>query len=224
MPMTDRNLGSFARLCARLPQPTKSLTALDLGCGSGTHLLQFAPDSVGLDLAAESLSQAKAKGLTVYAWNFLDPMPRQLDHHQFDIVLMSHFLEHVFSPHLILLQVRRYLKPDGFLLIHCPIVNHLDRLSLRLSRRLGGLQKGFHTPLFGDHVNFFTPKTLELTCEFAGFRKVYLGTPYAPDVLSWLVLRFWPTVWYVGRKQQSFQYNHESCKALDEQGNLTWKI
>ena len=124
---------------------------------------------------------------------------------------------------MLLLEARRHLKPDGLLIIHCPVVNPFDRLSKKLADR-HGWTIGFHGPLFGDHVNFFTSKTLVLTCEFAGFKTVYLGTPYLPNLLSWAMRRIWPTAWYIGTKIESYQYNHESCKTLDQEGNIVWKI
>jgi SAM-dependent methyltransferase len=221
-PTVNRKLGSFNKILAKLPQPPGSLSVLDVGCGFGDQLQWFRSDSVGLELGDEQLARCREKGLTVYKWSFLDPLPHELEGRRFDAALLSHFLEHVFSPHAILMQVRKHLKPDGLICINCPIVNPLDGLFLKLGRRYN-LQKGFHTPLFGDHVNFFTTKTLRLTCEFAGFRTLYLGTPYLPYLLSRCLRDLWPTAWYIGSKMESFQYNHESVKFLDEEGNLVWK-
>jgi SAM-dependent methyltransferase len=216
-------LASFQRILKKLPRPPSDLSLLDVGCGYGDHLPYFHPQSVGLELADEQVAHCREKGLTVHKWAFTEPFPEAIAGRQFDAALLSHFLEHVFSPHLILLEARRHLKPGGLLIIHCPTVNPLDRVSKRLADRYRwGF--GFHGPLFGDHVNFFTAKTLRLTCEIAGFRTEYLGTAYLPYLLARGARRFWPTAWYVGRKIEPYQYNHESRKALNAQGNLVWKI
>ena len=216
-------LGSFRKILAKLPQPASDISLLDVGCGSGKYLPYFAPNSVGLELDNAELARCREKGLTVYKWSFTEPMPGEIANRQFDAALLSHFLEHVFSPLLVLLEVRKYLKPDGLLILHCPIVNPLTGVSNKLARRYGW-KRGFHGALFGDHVNFFTTSTLRYTCEMAGFRTLYLGTPYLPNLLSHSLLPFWPSAWLIATKQSEYQYNHESCKLLDEHGDIVWKI
>ncbi len=136
---------------------------------------------------------------------------------------LSHFREHVFSPHQVLLRIRQHLKPDGLLIIHCPVVTFLAGPSLKLATRFK-LQRGFHGALCEDHINFFSAKTLRLTCEFAGFRTEYVGTAYLPDAISRWMTRICPVAWYIGRKVKSFQYADGSSKLLDEQGDVAWKI
>jgi SAM-dependent methyltransferase len=216
-------VGSFRKLLSKLPKPAKTLSLLDVGCGQGNYLPFFAPDSVGLELSDTELHKCCEKNLTVYKWSFTDTFPSELAGRQFDAAMLSHFLEHVFSPHLVLLETRKYLKSEGLLIIHCPIVNPLTGISDRLARRYGW-QKGFHGALFGDHINFFTATTLRYTCEMAGFKTLYLGSPYLPNFLAKLLLPFWPSAWLICQKIDNYQYNHESCKSLDEQGNIFWRI
>jgi SAM-dependent methyltransferase len=206
-----------------LPAAAGELSVLDVGCGYGLQLSHFGPESVGLELGDERLNTCREKGLNVMKWSFTEPFPPALEGRRFDAVLMSHIIEHVFSPHLVLLEARRHLKPNGFVMINCPVVNPLDRISKKLADKYGW-GKGFHGPLFGDHVNFFTAKTLALTCEVAGFETQYLGTPYLPRFVSAGLRWFWPAAWYIGRRNETYQYNHESCKELDAEGKLVWRI
>jgi SAM-dependent methyltransferase len=222
-PSSVIRLGSFNNILRKLPAAPSSLSVLDVGCGYGNQLAHFGPESVGLELGSERLEQCRAKGLTVLKWSFTDPFPEEISQRRFDAVLLSHIIEHVFSPHTVLLEARRHLKPGGLLVVHCPVVNPLDRISKRLADRYGWTV-GFHGPLFGDHVNFFTAKTLRYTCEIAGFETAYLGTPYLPRPLSRCVRPLLPALWYLGRKVEPYQYNHESCKALGDDGRLVWRI
>ncbi|MCC5637249.1 class I SAM-dependent methyltransferase [Nostoc sp. CHAB 5844] len=215
--------GSFRKILTKLPQPAKNLSLLDVGCGQGKYLPFFAPNSVGLELSETELQKCREKGLTVHKWSFTEPLPMELAGRQFDAVMLSHFLEHVFSPHTVLLEIRKYLKPEGLLIVHCPIVNPLTGISDKLARRYGW-QRGFHGALFGDHINFFTATTLRYTCEMAGFKTLYLGSPYLPNSLAKLLLPFWPSTWLMCQKIDNYQYNHESCKSLDQQGNIVWRI
>lgn len=222
--MAENNrLGSFNRVLKLLPRPACAIELLDVGCGYGNHLVHFALGSVGLELGEAELSACRARGLGVYKWSFMDPFPPEISTRRFDAALLSHILEHVFSPHQILLELRRHLKPDGLLITHCPIVNPLDRMSKRLGDRYHWTY-GFHGSLFGDHVNFFTTRTLRYTCEAAGFRTTYLGTPYLPAALAWGFRWLWPSAWYIGSKIDDFQYNEESKKLLDSSGRVSWKI
>lgn len=228
-------MGSFGAILKKLPRPASTLATLDVGCGSGNFLGHFGPGSVGLELNDAELNRCRAKGHTVYKWSFTEPFPAELEGLRFDAVLLSHFLEHVFSPHQILLEVRRVLKPDGLLIVTCPMVNPLTGVSHRFSRRFGdpegGLlrrtiwNRGFHGALYGDHVNFFTPGTLRYTCEYAGFRTIFLGTPYLPGPLRWLSRPFWPSAWYIGKKLDDYQYDQQSaCKMLGKDGRVVWRI
>jgi SAM-dependent methyltransferase len=220
---SQNQLGSFQKILAKLPEPAHTLSLLDVGCGSGKYLPFFDQNSVGLELNDAELEHCRSKNLTVYKWSFNDLFPPQLAGQQFDAVLLSHFLEHTFAPHLILIEARKYLKPEGLLIVHCPMVNPLTDISYKLAQYYGW-QRGFHGALFGDHVNFFTPQTLRYTCEMAGFKIGYLGTPYFPNFFSKLILSYWPSAWLIANKLSNYQYNHESCKLLDEQGNISWKI
>lgn len=213
---------SFPEILRKLPVPPERLSALDLGCGYGDYLAPFGRDSVGLEFDDERLAACRERGLNVLKWTFMDPFPAELEERRFDLVLMSHFLEHVFSPHQVLMEARRHLNPGGLLLIHVPVVNPLMRVSEKVNRKRR-LPLGFHAPLYGDHVNFFTTGTLAVTCEFAGFETVYLGTPYLPGPLSAVVRWLWPTTWYLGRRVEGWQYGEASVKSLGSDGKIGWK-
>ncbi len=192
---------------------------LDLGCGFGDLLAQCGTGSIGLEFNEERISRCRNRALRVIKWNFIDSFPGELAGESFDVVLLSHFLEHVFSPHSILIGIRKFLRDNGRIFIHVPVVQRLGFLTEWRRDK----QYGFHGFLYGDHVNFFTPVTLRLTCEYAGFRTEYLGNPHL-GIFSRVMLGIWPTVWYVGKIIRNFQYDGASCKSLDDHGNIIWKV
>jgi SAM-dependent methyltransferase len=173
---------------------------LDLGCGPGTYLAHFGKGSVGLDISPE---RARAKGLDARFWDFTKGIPSDL--REFDSVWCSNLLEHVLAPHAFLIELRHTLRSDGLLLV---VIPQTSRVAL-------GPWKG---SLAKDHVNFFTPLTLKLTVERAGYDIEWLGAPSVPDRFPGFLrrLRLGPSVLVAARPIPDFQYPEKAHKRLVE--------
>ena len=78
-----------------------------------------------------------------------------------DMIVMSCYLEHEASPLEVLRRAHRILRPDGGILVKVPNYGCWNR------RIRGKKWCGFRIP---DHVNYFTPRTLNLVATRAGFR------------------------------------------------------
>lgn len=94
---------------------------LDVGCGIGRNLVNLGADSVGVDHNAESVSLARARGLTAYTteefWGTGIGAPGA-----FDSMLLAHVMEHV-DAEVAEDIVREYLpclKPGGKLVFITP--------------------------------------------------------------------------------------------------------
>jgi 2-polyprenyl-3-methyl-5-hydroxy-6-metoxy-1,4-benzoquinol methylase len=83
----------------------------------------------------------------------------------FDVVLMMHVIEHVPDPLQILTEIRRILKPGGYLVMETP---RYDTLMFRL---LGRRERSLRCD---GHVWFFTTESLRNTYERAGLETVRL--------------------------------------------------
>jgi SAM-dependent methyltransferase len=78
----------------------------------------------------------------------------------FDLVTMSHVLEHLHDPLDVLRKVQRWLRPGGVVRIWLPNFGSAER------RVFGRLWLGLDVP---RHLTHFTPKTLGLMLERTGF-------------------------------------------------------
>jgi SAM-dependent methyltransferase len=131
---------------------------LEVGSSTG-ELLDAASASfkvAGVE-ADERTSRATAmRGLDVFNGALCDAgFP---DGH-FDVAAMYHVIEHVPSPRRELSELRRVIKPGGWLVLETPnIANVWYRL-------LGARWRQF----IPDHIFFFTPQTLTRLCESGGF-------------------------------------------------------
>ena len=88
---------------------------LDIGCGSG-KLLKFAKqlgwDVVGIELDENAAKASRVEGLNVIHGSFTEI--EQLDQ-QFDLIVCSHVLEHVYDPALLIsLSLSRLAKEGEF--------------------------------------------------------------------------------------------------------------
>jgi hypothetical protein len=99
----------------------------------------------------------------------------------FDLVILSHVLEHVAAPRAFLGLVRGKLAPLGALFIEVPNQDYLHKLSL------------------GTHLLFFSPTSLGFLLESAGFTVEHLATvgPLLSDLEAARAAR--PTSGWLGR-------------------------
>lgn len=98
-------------------------TILDVGCGYGRYLtpLSISYHVLGVEANSEIISYMTNKKYKVISpQNF-----QQKNKKKFDLILMSHFIEHFSSDDLIeiLNTYLKFLKPNGFLVIATPTMN-----------------------------------------------------------------------------------------------------
>jgi SAM-dependent methyltransferase len=133
---------------------------LDLGCGAGgflTALRDAGAEPVGVEIAEAAAERARATGIEV---RLLEPdgtIPAA--HGEFDLVWCSEVLEHIPDVGAALFEVRRVLKPGGRLLVTVPRISRVRAL-LRFEQEFDPL---------GQHVRFFTRRSLATTLDATGF-------------------------------------------------------
>lgn len=145
---------------------------LDLGCGYGSYLVRFGPDSVGLDLSEKHVAFVRRLGFESHRVNLEAGFGFKSE---FDAVWATDILEHLFSPHLFLLHCKEALKPEGLLFICVPLIpkNLLQQIIPRLILGFDG----YASPA---HINAFTRETVCFGIERAGFQIIEASPFVAP--------------------------------------------
>ena len=140
---------------------------LDVGCGSGTflHLLRKSAkvEAEGLEVSPEAAREAaKAYGLAVTAGSIEETtFPPET----FSLVTLFHVLEHLREPVAALRKIHGWIRPGGRILAQVP---NFDSCQSRLFRKRW---TGIDIP---RHLVNFTPASLRLALEEAGFKLVRL--------------------------------------------------
>lgn len=150
------------RTMSRLPRVGGDL--LEIGVGSGSFLT-YAKDCgyspLGCDLSAAACARVeRGTGIPIH-YGSVESVPEgQL----FDVVVVNHVLEHVCDPVTFLKAVRSHLKSNGVLHL---VVPNVEAWEARLSGWIS------YEPY---HLLYFTPCTLRLAVEQAGFVVRHLRT------------------------------------------------
>ncbi len=184
---------------------------LEVGCGSGANLatiqMRF-PDcaTTGVELQPEAAKAASARvGVDrVLQGDVLDSASIAFPPDSFDLVVLSHVLEHFAQPEEVLARCKTWLRPGGRLLIALPNVRHasvlrqlvlegdfryhdagiLDRTHLRFYTRLSALRfiesQGFKViqargEVAGKASILLDRLTLGVAREFAAFAYNFLA-------------------------------------------------
>lgn len=159
-----RHAAVDAELAGDIPQWIKPGKVLDVGCGSGAFLDSLRDNgwtTFGIEPSEAAAALARAKGHTVFCQSVTESLGRELAENLFDVVMMSHSLEHVHSPTRALENLRPLLKPvTGHLIIEVPNVESV------LTYLFGELSLAFDTP---RHLYMYSPDTLTKLLEKAGF-------------------------------------------------------
>lgn len=134
---------------------------MDLGCGDG-YLATLLPgrDYVGVDLDRSKNPTAIAHDLSKAPYPFLD--------REFDSVICSEVLEHLWEPELALREIHRVLKVGGTLVATVPNFNSMDGFLDCHAHLVYDRTNTFSV----EHIRQYTPPSLKRLLEGCGFSVV----------------------------------------------------
>ena len=151
---------------------------LDVGCGDGWMLDLYRacdPDRIrtfGVDFEPKVCEVAASFGHKVYCTRFEEYDKSQ----RFDIVNLSHVIEHVSDPVGVVKKAFEVLRPGGLLVLETPNSDTVEALWFQR-----GAWGAYHIP---RHWNFYNSKTIRRLGELAGFscREIV----YNPAPVHWV--------------------------------------
>lgn len=133
---------------------------LDVGCGSGS-VLKLAQDlgwdAEGVDFDPQAVETVRRKGLSVSAGRLAD---QRYPGGSFDLVMMSHVIEHVHGPLGTLAEIYRVLRKGGTLVVTTPNAGSWG------FRHFGSSWMALDPP---RHLQIFNGKTLAGLAQHSGF-------------------------------------------------------
>ena len=176
---------------------------LDIGCSFGEFLAHFGPGSTGLTIEKEEATYGQAHNLDVQYGNIEEEHPLTK---KYEVIFCNNLLEHLYSPHRFLTEVREHLQKDGLLILGVPCVPFPKQLML--------LTK-FRGSLASNHINFFISDTLALTVERAGWKiQTIRGFHFKNIFLDKIFHYFYPHLYVVAAPIETFEYSEKRKREL----------
>jgi len=139
----------------------------DLGCGNGHitgRLAALGYRVTGVDASASGIQIARRAYPGVEFVHAL--IDRDLNLRQFDLVISSDVIEHLYRPADLLEAAVTQLKPEGQILLGTPYHGYLKNLVLAASGKMDAHFSALHD---GGHIKFFSVNTLSKLIRDHGF-------------------------------------------------------
>ncbi|MGA7871733.1 MAG: class I SAM-dependent methyltransferase [Candidatus Binatus sp.] len=133
---------------------------LDVGCGDGSVLKlaqELGWNAEGVDFDARAVETGRCRGLSVRLGRLAE---QRYPDESFDLVLMSHVIEHVHDPLATLREIRRVLRMGGTLAVTTPNAGSWGH------RHFGPNWRGLEPP---RHLQIFNTNSLTALARRAGF-------------------------------------------------------
>ena len=150
--------------CRHLPRPpTDGARLLDVGFGNGGFLKiasEMGWNAEGIDFDPKAVEVARARGLNVSCASAAELSIRN---ERFDVITLSHVIEHVHDPIALLRDLYRLLKPGGCLWLDTP------NLCSYGAKRFGPDWRDLDPP---RHLVLFNPASLRNSLTNAGFKRI----------------------------------------------------
>ncbi len=136
---------------------------LEVGCGNGKRLARLR--DLGWEVMGQEVDVLAAKHVSEkYKIDVhlgpLQTLPSNFE--KFDVVIMSHVIEHVYDPVALMTACHHLLKKNGLLVLMTPNTDSYGH------RKFGKLWRGLEPP---RHLHLFTCKTLVQIVKSAGFKR-----------------------------------------------------
>jgi 2-polyprenyl-3-methyl-5-hydroxy-6-metoxy-1,4-benzoquinol methylase len=160
----------------RLSQFVTIGRALDIGCGSGQFLHDLR--GRGWDVAGLELNTEIASTVSSIHGFAVETNLDAFENESFDLITITHVLEHVRDPRAMLTQCSRLLRPGGIIAVAVP---NLDSWQARLTR-----ENWFHLDV-PRHLWHFSENWLSKTVQSLGFAPVAVRRlGFAQNTFGWL--------------------------------------
>jgi 2-polyprenyl-3-methyl-5-hydroxy-6-metoxy-1,4-benzoquinol methylase len=177
--MRKKREGTARYLHAHVPLAGKDV--LEIGAGGGwllDHLRDKGARVVGYDFEEVSLALGRSKGIDLRHGSVPEALATGA---RFDIVILSHVLEHIAQPIELLRSMRNLLRDDGVLYVEVPGLLNDAHATL----------VGFVRQVQAAHLYYFTGRTLARTMTQAG---------YAPLTVDETIRSLWRSKHEVARE------------------------
>lgn len=152
---------------------------LDVGCGNGHFGKEFINNGnsvFGVDISEKSVEVAK-KYLSDAKCTDIQQDRLPYEDNFFDVIIMGEIIEHLLEPKKALLEIKRVLKNDGFIVITTPnflvFSNRIRILFGNFEYTETGFLDKSHVHFF--HIDSFKKIINELEMEIDCFNNVYHG-------------------------------------------------
>ena len=136
---------------------------LDVGCATGDFLhvaKKFGYTVEGLELSKWSSKVAQDRGLKIYRTSLKKLSAKNVQ--RYDVITLWGVIEHFENPQEEMIYLNRLLKPGGYLILW---TGDVDGIMSRLLKRKWWYWQG-------QHIQYFTHKSLNLLARKNGFRHV----------------------------------------------------
>ncbi|MFA5744860.1 MAG: class I SAM-dependent methyltransferase [Candidatus Paceibacterota bacterium] len=192
---TFRNIVSAFRL------DTKEV--LDIGCSYGEHLIHFGNGGTGITINQDEATEGIRRGLDVHVGNIEEEFNFEKT---YDAIYCNNLLEHLYSPHQFLYEVRTALKANGILILGVPVIP-FPRYLMQIKKFCGVLASA--------HINFFTKDSLVLTVTRAGWKvREVRGFRLSKRPLDRMITFLYPHIYIVAEPDTTFSYDEKRQKEL----------
>ncbi|HQX12693.1 MAG TPA: class I SAM-dependent methyltransferase [Nitrosomonas sp.] len=140
---------------------------LEVGCGNGKRLDRLR--KLGWKVTGQEIDPVASEWVTQNLGidMHLGPLENMSVSEPYDVILMSHVIEHVHDPLALLSTCDRLLKPDGVLILLTPNAHSCGH------RKFAARWRGLEPP---RHLHLFTPNNLRKIIQKAGFKRIQSWT------------------------------------------------
>lgn len=166
---------------------------LDLGCGNGSmacRLLDEGFDVYGLDASESGVSIANARHPGRFFVQDISTggLPTGLAHLEFDLVISTEVIEHLYDPRSYMKLIKHVLdRHGGQVIISTPYHGYLKNLILAMTNKLDG---HFTVLWDGGHIKFWSRRTLTNLLNEFGFEVVeFRGSGRLPYLWKSMFIR-----------------------------------
>ncbi|MGA7615751.1 MAG: class I SAM-dependent methyltransferase [Thermoanaerobaculia bacterium] len=133
---------------------------LEIGCASGSYLHRMASEGwsvEGIEFSSAAADSARRLGHRVFEGRVEDaPEPEA----RFDLIVAWMALEHLYEPLAVLRRLRRWIRPDGWLVFSVPNAGSLEFAVFR---------DAWYALQLPTHLYHYTPRTLRKLLDHSGW-------------------------------------------------------